>query len=319
MQRTTSFALIASLVVAVAVTACSRKSGEQESVPHGDEAVLTIGNRVVTVSEFYKNLKRAKLERGIAEDPEAIAVVRENLVREMIQTELILGVARDKGITVSHEEVAAEIARIRESYPADTFREMLTEQFIAYDEWVDRQKTRLTVEKVITEEVHSKIEVTDQEIREFYESHSELADEPEQVRVLQILVSSEEEARRLRARLEQGDDFAALAKEKSISPEARRGGELGTFSEGELPLSFEVVFQLKEGQISDVVQSEFGFHVFKVVERTPARTLTLDEARENIESVLRSRKAGAAFNTWLKGLSAKTAVQRNDSLLAALE
>lgn len=302
----------------LAVAGCN-KSETEPTVPHAEEAVLTVGNRVVTVSEFYKDLKRAKLERGISEDPEAIAVVRENLVREMIQTELILGVAREKGINVSHDEVAAEIARIRDSYPGETFREMLAEQYIAYDEWVDRQKTRLTVEKVVSEQVHSKIEVTDEEVAEYYAEHEDLAHEPEQVRVLQILVSTEEEARRLRNRLEHGEDFAAIAREKSISPEARKGGELGTFARGELPLAFNTVFELEVGEVSPVVNSEFGFHIFKVVEDIPARKVTLEEARPRIEEIIRARKASVAFKKWLKDLAVETPVMRNDALLAALE
>lgn len=185
--------LLAAGALALSV-GCRRGSEEKGGDARGDEVVLAVGNRSITLAEFHKDLERAKRERGIADDTAALSALKESLVRDHVRTELILTVARAKGISVSHEEVAAEIARIRKSYPGETFREMLAEQYIAYDVWVDRQKERLTVEKVVAEEVHSKIEVADGEVKTFFAQNAEWAQEPEQFRVLQLLVSTEAES-----------------------------------------------------------------------------------------------------------------------------
>ncbi len=311
------FLLLATLAVVATFSACRR--APKDGGPSGDETVLQVGDRVITLREFFESFDRAKLERGIAGDPKASAALRTALVAEMIKRELILQYAKQKGITIKPDETAAEIARIRAHYPGDSFREMLAEQYVAYDEWVERQKVRLLVEKVVSEELESKIVVGEEEARAWFERHPEVAKEPERVRVRQILLSSEEEANLVRSRLARGEEFAELAREKSVSPEGKTGGDLGVFSPGQVPDGLEIVFTLPENVPSPVVQSAYGFHVFKVSEHTPARTLSFDETRDKVTESVRREKIEKAFPAWLEQISNGMKVSRNDAILAALE
>ena len=308
---------LAALLAAGAVSC--RKQGASAPTLTGDETVLTIGDRTITLREFVKMFDRAKTERGIAGDPQATTALKDELVRETIKQELILRRAREKGLTVSAEEVAAEIAKIRAHYPGDSFREMLAEDYVAYDEWIERQKTRLLVEKCMAEELDDKVTVTDDEVKAYFAAHPEIAVDPEKVHLFQILVSTEEEAKLVKGRLDRGEDFGALAKEKSISPEAVDGGDLGIYTKANIPTGMEIAFTLKPGVPSDVVQSEYGFHIFKVTDHVAAKTLSFDEAKPRIVAKLKSDKIESQFPGWLDSLATGVKVTKNDALLAAVE
>lgn len=318
MKRHFAIAALAAALAAGGAASC-RKDSQRDSGLTGNETVLQVGDRVITLSEFKDDYDRAKHERGITGDPQAAAALKNALVAEVVKRELILHRAREKRYSVQAEEVAAEIARIRAHYPGDSFREMLAEQYVAYDVWIERQKVRLLVEKVIDEELQRKIAVTEDEAKAWFSAHPEMAVVQPRVRVLQILVNSEEEAKLIRSRLVRGDDFATLARERSASPEGPQGGELGVFAPGEVPETMNVVFELPVNTLSDVVQSEFGFHVFKVTEVIPGRTLTYEDVREDVIDAVRGSKVEGAFPAWLQQLAEGVKVSRNDGLLAAIE
>lgn len=306
-------------MLAAAVLGGCRRGAKDGAQPTGEEIVLQIGAREISLKEFFEDFERAKLERGIAGDPASSKALKDALVAETIKQELILQHARRKGIAVQAEEVAAEIGRIRSNYPGDSFREMLAEQYVAYDEWIERQKTRMLVEKVIAEEIQDKITVTDEEAQAWFAAHPDMASEPERVRVRQILLGTEADAKLVKSRLARGDDFAALAREKSVSPEGREGGEIGLFARGQVPVVMNLVFDLKVNVISDVVQSDYGFHIFEVTERIPARALAFAEVKPRVLDQVRAEKVEKAFPAWLAELAGGIKVARNDSILAAIE
>ncbi len=314
-----TFAAVAFLAAAVVFSAGCRRGAKRDQGPSGKEIVLQIGDHAITLREFFEDYDRAKLERGIAGDPQAAAALKTALISETVKRELILQHARANGLTVQPEEVNAEIARIRAHYPGDSFREMLAEQYVAYDEWVERQKTRMLVEKVVWEELENKISVTDDDAKAWFNAHPQVANEPEHVHIFQILVPTEEEAKQIRTRLDHGEDFARLAAEKSVSPEGKEGGDLGRFSPGEVPAGMDVVWKLKVGTPSDVVQSEYGFHILKVSEHTAARVMLFDEVKPHAVAAVKAARVEAAFPGWLDKLAAGVKVSRNDALLAAIE
>lgn len=310
---------VATFLVAAAFVFTGCKKAKTEDGPSGDEVVLQVGETAITLRDFAAEYERAKLERGISGDTTAASALKGALLSEAIKRELILRHAREIGMTVSAEEVAAEISRIRSHYPGESFREMLAEQYVAYDVWIERQKTRMLVEKVIAEEVESKVTVSEEEAKAWFAANPQIAQEPERVRVSQILVSSEDEAKLIEGRLKRGDDFAALAREKSISPEGREGGGMGTFAPGEVPTVMDLVFKLEPGKPSGVVQSEYGYHIFLVTERTPARAVSYEEVRSKVMERVRAEKVEKVFPVWLQGLANDVKVTRNDAILAAIE
>ncbi len=215
--------------------------------------------------------------------------------------------------TAEHEKAIEET---RKDYPAGTFESMLRERGTNLREWSSELKKDLLIEKVVQQAVYAKLNVSETEISEYYQQNARQFDRPDQVRARQIVVSTEEEGQKVLGLLRQGEPFADIAKKYSMSPDAEQGGDLGFFAKGEMPPEFEkAVFNLAVGRLSDLVKSEYGYHVFLVEEKRKAAHLTLDEVRLDIREVLLSEKKGEAYQKWLRNLRSQANIEMDWSLL----
>ncbi|MBN1196369.1 MAG: peptidylprolyl isomerase [Candidatus Aminicenantes bacterium] len=145
-------------------------------------------------------------------------------------------------------------------------------------------------------------EVTDNEISEYYRLHRNDFQQETEVHLYQILLSDKDQAIELRGILQNAPDrFEELARTRSLSPEATENGYMGIFEKGTLPEEMEnVVFSLRPHQISPVVESKFGFHIFKVTSRSNRRTLPLQRVKDQIRSDLMSQKLRTAYEVMLE-------------------
>jgi parvulin-like peptidyl-prolyl isomerase len=138
------------------------------------------------------------------------------------------------------------------------------------------------------------------EIKSYYATHESEFAVKERVRVRHIVTDSEEKAKDMRARLLKGENFAKLAMDHSISPERARGGDLGYFSRGNLPKIFDdTCFNLKKGEISPVVKSEYGYHIFKLIDKKPAGKKEWEEVAAQIQQKLFEEKLKKTYDPWL--------------------
>ena len=112
-----------------------------------------------------------------------------------------------------------------------------------------------------------------------------------------------------------GEDFGKVAREVSIGPEAARGGDLGFFERGVMPEVIDrMVFSLPVGKVSDVVQSPYGFHIFKVLAKAEGGGRKLADARERVIADLRKIKEAEAYERWIEGLKEKAEISVNRPL-----
>jgi peptidyl-prolyl cis-trans isomerase C len=168
-------------------------------------------------------------------------------------------------------------------------------------------KKRYVVNNLLEKQVVSTITVTDEEISTFYERNKDKFKRPESVRASHILVDSKptdtpedkqkakEKAQGLLKQLKEGKDFAELAKTESACPSKAQGGDLNFFGKGQMVPEFEnVAFALKPGEISDVVETQFGYHIIKVTEKKPEETVPLEEVKDRIKQYLTEEKSQKA-------------------------
>src|SRR3989339_26989 len=148
------------------------------------------------------------------------------------------------------------------------------------------------------------------------EGVSVMPDDLREVRASHILVKEEDNAKLIMAKIKKGDDFAKLAKEFSIDQgSAVKGGDLGYFSTGMMVKPFEqAAFSLKNGEVSGIVKSQFGYHIIKVVD---SRLRKIDSAKGNIDEILLQQKQQAGFNQWRGGLQAKDQGEKKENTLFA--
>ncbi len=175
------------------------------------------------------------------------------------------------------------------------------------------------MEKLLAREVHARVGVTEEQLRRYFEEHPGEFDEPEQVRAAQIVVKGLDDAKRVQQQLWQGKKFPELARRYSLSPDARLGGDLGFFARGTMPPAFdEVVFKLSVGGTSDVVTTEYGYHLFRVLEKKPAKKRELAEVRALIEEKLLAELRNDAWRRYVAGLRAKATLVINDEELQSV-
>jgi len=140
--------------------------------------------------------------------------------------------------------------------------------------------------------------VTDEAVQKAYDATYSDAEPTREYHAAHILVASEDEAKAIKAELDDGADFAELAKEKSTGPSGPNGGDLGWFSEGMMVKPFEdAVVALEPGAVSDPVQTQFGWHVILLEDTRTAEPPTFEEAKPNLENVVKRQKIADELNT----------------------
>jgi peptidyl-prolyl cis-trans isomerase C len=204
---------------------------------------------------------------------------------------------------------------MKKEYGDDSFKSVVEERYGSFKGWEERIRRKLLVKRAI-EKLTAPVKVTDAEAEAWYREHKEEFSRPEQVRARMIVVASEEEAGRVRVGLN-ALNFGDVAKEVSLSPEGSRGGDLGYFSRGDMPGEFEqAVFSLKKpGEISEVVKTPYGFHIFLLEDRRQKGTPAYPDVRNRIMESLRAEKSAQLLGKWMDMRKRSSKIEVREELL----
>jgi len=305
-------------LVTLTAAACGRCGGGAATVATaGPRAVAVVNGEPIPAEALSRELRQIRAG-GEGEAPSE--ALRKRVLDDLVDRALLLQQARARSIVVGQDQVERAFLRVRGEYPGTHFDDLLARERLSQAELKARLKDQLTVERLFHEEVFPRITVAPAEVDRWYAEHPAEFGEPERVRVLQVVVSSRDEAAALRDRLRrEPSQFAEVARASSIAPEGKNGGELGWIGRGAgFPEVFDVCFSLPLNQVSDVVPSPYGFHVFRVVERKAASRRTLDQARGELsERLLRDRRARAQ-EEYLAALRGRATIQVDQSALSAV-
>jgi peptidyl-prolyl cis-trans isomerase C len=170
---------------------------------------------------------------------------------------------------------------------------------------------------------------SEQEVRLFYDNNSERFQQPERVRASHILLTvnkdetdaaraqKKAEAQRILGELKKGADFAEAARKYSGCPSKEQGGDLGYFERGRMVPEFEAAaFGLKTGQLSGIVETQFGYHIIKVTDHSKASTVPFDQAKQNIEQYLAQQKKQQSLTAYFDSLRSASKLEYIDSSYA---
>jgi peptidyl-prolyl cis-trans isomerase C len=282
-----------------------------EPVAADVRVVATVNGDPITLAEFQERFVRA----GFKPDREVELEVREDFLNRLIERKMMLREAQRKRIKIGLPEINQRINALRDDNGKDV-RETLTGLGIDFEKWKSDVWEDLMIERLLAREVYKRVSVSPLEIRRYYQSNPQEFEKPEQVRVRQIVVTTEAEAQKALGMLRAGSDFAALAREKSTAPEAEKGGDLGYFGMGEMPSEFNVVFGMAKGAVSGIVKSPYGYHIFKLENRRQAGRISLEEATPEITEKLRHEKEDRLYKAWMKELRSRTKFEVNYQALA---
>lgn len=247
-----------------------------------------------------------------------------SLLAQIVDYHVLAREARERKVAASDAEVTAQLTQIKSGFQNEqAFQQALATQGITLDQLQRQTRMGLDIDKILQVEVTPKLKVEDAQVGAFYQQNQAQFAQAESVRASHILFmapqggqAGEKEAARAKAQtalkqLKGGADFAAVAKEQSQDPgSASAGGDLGFFPKGQMDPAFETAaFALKPGGLSDVVETQFGFHVIKVHEFRQARTAPLEEVSGQIREFLSGQQREAAIQGLLGSLRTKRKVQ----------
>jgi peptidyl-prolyl cis-trans isomerase C len=312
---TLAFALAASLTPAAA---------QDAAAPAGDvnPAVLQVNGEQIFAAEISMTMQNIASQAGGADKFEDQQALVQAATQRVVEQTLLSQEARRTNLQPDELRLAQMTQMVEQQAGG---REALETSLAAfgmdYDEFVnflrDMELTRVLIEKQIS----PTIQVSDDEVRAFYDENQTLFQAPEQVHVRHILFNAPltvdtETATATRAKAEDarkrataGEDFAELARELSEGPRASEGGDLGFIAQGQIAPQFaNAAFALEVGGISPVVRTNFGFHVIKAEEKRPARTLTYDEVSDRVRALLIQQKTGQAVGELVKTLGDKAEI-----------
>lgn len=311
-------ALPLTLAALALAAGCGRCRGGTADAEKAARPVAVVNGESISVEMLSHELRDARA--GAAEGDGRGDELRRRVLDELVDRALLLQEARSKSIVVGQDQVERAFLRIRSEYPGTHFDDLLAQERLSQSELKARLKEQLTVERLFDQEVFSQVQVVDAEIERYYGDHAQEFQEPDRVRVLQIVVSSRDEAAQVRDKLRRSPQtFAEVARKSSIAPEGRNGGDLGYIGRGSgFPEVFDACFSMPLNVVSEVTPSPYGFHIFKVIDRKAAQKRTLDQARPEILEKLTREKRAAAQSEYVQALRARAKIRVDDKTLAAV-
>jgi parvulin-like peptidyl-prolyl isomerase len=245
------------------------------------------------------------------------------VLESMIRREVLYQDSRKAGIKPDGNAVTREIAALRQQFPTEAeYKNELSRRNMTEEALRSQLERNNSLQQYVDRQFGPKVTVTDTEMVGYYESHLDLYKQPLQARVSHILVQVDhkwddvrkQEARRkaeeVLKNLKKGQDFAALAREQSDGPTRTNGGALGYIRKGQLDAQLDnAVFKLKAGETSDIIETGYGFHLFKMVDRKPETILAYDAVKEQIRQHLVQEKARQEADQYAKILREKASVE----------
>lgn len=220
-------------------------------------------------------------------------------LESLITNKLIELESEKQKIKVTGTEIDEELTKLQNSYGGeDAFASALQQNNVSIDQVRDDIEHYLLAEKMI----EPSIKITEEEMKTYFEQNKDSFDQKEQVKASHILVKDEAAAKKVKEELDNGKDFAELAKKYSTDKSnAAAGGDLGYFGKGEMAEEFEkAAFSLKVDEISEPVKTEFGYHIIKVSDKKAAKAAKYEDHKKEIKEKLMDEKIQAEYPNWLK-------------------
>lgn len=259
-------------------------SGCSHSGASKDEIIAHLGTSPITVKNLETTARFMGLGGKSDQSPDQWnAAERDLILRETVQNFFLLQSARKRRIAVSPGEQQAFDAQ--HFFPASEHPENFTQ-------------LRILLEKT-EDAITPKEPVPASRVLRFFHNHPELFQTPRRAVVEHIVVAREDEARTLHDALIKGGSFSKMAHLESLGREASSGGRMKPFSQGTLPPPFDSVFSMKPGEISDVLSSPYGYHIFRLIKFLPEHHLSLSRTRSWIVKHIRHQQDNEFLRKWL--------------------
>ena len=329
------------LIVALVLCGCSKASTEA-ATPAAAQAtpatpqtpkpvpaqlpdvIARVNGESVTKADFDRAVQAVEARAGGPVPPEQRDQVLRGVLDQLIGYKVLVQETKSRNVAVPDSEIDARIGQIRGQFPSEeAFTQMLAQRKLTLEQIQSDARQDMAIAKMIDGEIATKVAVTPEQVTDFYAKNPDQFQQGDSVRASHILIGVPKGAdaaakAQARAKAEQvlkdvkaGKDFAALAKEHSSDPgSAANGGDLGFFQQGQMVGPFnDAAFSLAPGTTSELVETDFGFHIIRVVEKKAGRTIPLEEVKPQVEQYLEQKNRQEQTETFVNGLKAKGKIE----------
>ena len=284
----------------------ARVNGETISGKDLDDAVRTVAGRAGPIPPD----ERDRVYRGVLDN--------------MIGYRLMIQEAKARKVAVTDADIDAQVSQIRAQFPSDAqFQQALAAQKTTLEAVRNDTRDEISAEKLVEGEIADKVTVKPEAVTDFYQKNQDKFQQGPRVRASHILIGipqnadaatkqqAKAKADALLKDLKGGKDFGEAAKANSQDPgSAPNGGDLGYFEPGQMVPPFDqAAFALKPGEMSEVVETQFGYHIIKVADKQNSRVVPLEEAKGQIEEYLTQQNRHAQTELFVQALRAKAKIE----------
>lgn len=286
-----------------------------------DQILAKVNGDPVSASEFLVNFTQLKAGQDeISQtNPKLMGPLKARALNEVIILALLKREAAKKQLRIAKEEVEGRLSNWKDGYPPGGFEEMLRKQNTTEEFLRKRISDQLLVEKLTETLFGMETMVSDEEMQTYYKQHQQEFFRPIRIHALQIVVPTQEEAAKVRQEILAGQiTFESAARKYSLSPDAAKGGDLGFFSKNEKISAFNKAFSLTVGELSAPIESPYGIHLLKVVDKQPPKKLAFQEAKDEVVRAIKKQKEVAIYKEWVTKMLKDSEIYRNEALFASI-
>jgi peptidyl-prolyl cis-trans isomerase SurA len=309
-----------------------------------EEIITRVNNQIITKSEFErsKDQLRDEVKQQSANDPDKAFADREkDILRDLIDQQLLLDKGKDLGIN-GDTELVKRLDQMRKDMKLESMEDLekeATKQGVSWEDFKQNMRNQIITQKVIGEEVGGKLSITKEEEQKFYDEHKSELEQPEYIRLSEILVAPKSatpsitpadqppaappspaddeaalnaastKANDLLKQIHDGANFEDIAKKYSDGPSAADGGALGMFKRGQLAKELEdKTFAMKAGDVTDVIRTKQGYVILKVIDHQMAGIPPMKDVLPKIQDALYYQKLQPALRAYLTKLREEASI-----------
>lgn len=300
------------LLTLLVMQGCTKEENSESRI------VMRVGTTKISLAEAKNDFHHLLSE--LPEGAKQQESMKQQILSHLIDQYLILDYGKEHHISVSDEDLERAVNSVRNDFSEEGFNEALLHDYIDIDQWKKQLRKKLLEERIIQQLTATLSPPDHVAILHYYEDHADAFATKRQVKFRQIVTNDLQKAKKLLQQLDEGDRFEAVARQGSIAPEAKDGGLVGWVEQRELEKTMDkALFSLKPGQISQIIHSPYGYHIFQVLASRPAGVRPLPEVTNQIETGLFRTQQQAFLAEWLKKQKKRVKVHVDKNIFQMLE
>jgi peptidyl-prolyl cis-trans isomerase SurA len=309
---------LAALAVAAALPGASAKTVLVERI------IARVNNKIITQRQYDK--QRDDLHAKLTQQYSGQQLTQEfdqqskNLLRDMIDQDLIVQKANDDDINVD-TDVIKHLDEIRQQYHLKSLQDLqdaVEKDGMNWEDFKDQIKKQLQMQKVIAQEVGSRIMLTRADARKYFDAHKNDFDSPPGVHLAEIMISSEKHtpaeaeklAKKAQTEIQNGSRFSDVAKELSDSSSAKEGGDVGFFKQGTISDAIaKDIAKVDVGEVTPIIKTQYGYMIFKVLEKRTGQHPSFDQIADQVMNYLYDQKVQEGLRPFLTKLRNESSIR----------